>query len=36
MNEINAAKRMKEAAYQKAEGDKIVKVKKAEARWGLD
>jgi len=31
MNEINASKRLKEAAYQKAEGDKIVKVKRAEA-----
>jgi len=31
MNEINASKRMKEAAYQKAEGDKVVKVKRAEA-----
>jgi hypothetical protein len=31
MNEINASKRLKEAAYQRAEGEKIVKVKKAEA-----
>ena len=31
MNEINASKRMKEAAYQKAEGEKILKVKRAEA-----
>ena len=31
MNEINASRRQKEAAYQKAEGDKIIKVKKAEA-----
>lgn len=31
MNEINASKRLKEAAYQRAEGDKIVKVKRAEA-----
>lgn len=31
MNEINAAKRLKEAAYQRAEGEKVVKVKKAEA-----
>ena len=31
MNEINASKRMKEAAYQRAEGEKVVKVKKAEA-----
>eukprot|EP01034_Spumella_vulgaris_P037389 gene37389-46129_t len=31
MNEINASKRMKEAAYQRAEGEKILKVKKAEA-----
>lgn len=31
MNEINASKRIKEAAYQKAEGEKIIKVKAAEA-----
>lgn len=31
MNDINAAKRQKEAAYQKAEGEKIIKVKNAEA-----
>lgn len=31
MNEINASKRMKEAAYQRAEGEKILKVKQAEA-----
>ena len=31
MNEINAAKRLKEAAVQKAEGEKIIRVKKAEA-----
>jgi len=31
MNEINASKRLKEAAFQKAEGDKIRKVKEAEA-----
>ncbi|KAJ1446058.1 band 7 family-domain-containing protein [Pelagophyceae sp. CCMP2097] len=31
MNEINASKRQKEAAYEKAEGDKIVQVKAAEA-----
>lgn len=31
MNEINASKRMKEAAFQRAEGEKVVKVKKAEA-----
>ena len=31
MNEINSSKRLKEAAYQKAEGEKIVKVKRAEA-----
>lgn len=31
MNEINAAKRQKEASYQKAEGEKIIKVKAAEA-----
>ena len=31
MNEINASKRMKEAAAQRAEGDKIVMVKRAEA-----
>lgn len=31
MNEINASKRIKEAAYQRAEGEKIVKVKRAEA-----
>jgi regulator of protease activity HflC (stomatin/prohibitin superfamily) len=31
MNEINASKRLKEAATQRAEGEKIVKVKKAEA-----
>ncbi len=31
MNEINASKRLKEAAYQRAEGEKVVKVKQAEA-----
>ena len=31
MNEINSSQRMKEAAYQRAEGDKVVKVKRAEA-----
>ncbi len=31
MNEINASKRLKEAAYQRAEGEKVVKVKRAEA-----
>jgi len=31
MNEINAAKRQKEAAYQRAEGEKVIKVKAAEA-----
>lgn len=31
MNEINAAKRMKQAAAEKAEGDKILLVKAAEA-----
>jgi len=31
MNEINAAKRLKESAYQRAEGEKILKVKRAEA-----
>jgi regulator of protease activity HflC (stomatin/prohibitin superfamily) len=31
MNEINAAKRNKEAAYQRAEGEKVIKVKRAEA-----
>jgi regulator of protease activity HflC (stomatin/prohibitin superfamily) len=31
MNEINASKRNKEAAHQRAEGEKILKVKKAEA-----
>jgi len=31
MNEINASKRLKESAYQRAEGEKILKVKKAEA-----
>lgn len=31
MNEINSSKRLKEAAYQRAEGEKIVKVKIAEA-----
>lgn len=31
MNEINASKRMKEAAYQRAEGEKLVVVKRAEA-----
>lgn len=31
MNEINASKRLKEAATQRAEGEKIVKVKNAEA-----
>lgn len=32
MNEINASKRLKEAAYQKAEGEKVLKVKAAEAQ----
>ena len=32
MNEINASKRLKEAAYQKAEGEKILRVKNAEAQ----
>ena len=32
MNEINASKRLKEAAYQRAEGEKTVKVKQAEAQ----
>jgi hypothetical protein len=31
MNEINASRRLKESAYQRAEGEKILKVKKAEA-----
>jgi len=31
MNEINASKRLKEAAYEKAEGDKVLVVKAAEA-----
>lgn len=31
MDEIYASKRLKEAAYQRAEGEKIVKVKRAEA-----
>lgn len=31
MNEINASKRIKEAAFQRAEGEKVVKVKRAEA-----
>ena len=31
MNEINAAKRLKESAFQRAEGEKILKVKRAEA-----
>ena len=31
MNEINASKRLKEAAYEKAEGEKIILVKSAEA-----
>ena len=31
MNEINSSKRYKEAAVQKAEGEKVVKVKRAEA-----
>jgi len=30
MNEINASKRLKEAAYERAEGEKILKVKRAE------
>jgi regulator of protease activity HflC (stomatin/prohibitin superfamily) len=30
MNEINASRRLKEAAYQRAEGEKILKVKRAE------
>eukprot|EP01036_Dinobryon_divergens_P035201 gene35201-45589_t len=32
MNEINASKRLKEAAYEKAEGEKVLKVKNAEAQ----
>eukprot|EP01033_Poteriospumella_lacustris_P001543 gene1543-1118_t len=31
MNEINASKRLKESAFQRAEGEKILKVKRAEA-----
>jgi regulator of protease activity HflC (stomatin/prohibitin superfamily) len=31
MNDINSSKRLKEAAYQRAEGEKILKVKQAEA-----
>lgn len=31
MNEINSSKRHREAAYQRAEGEKVVKVKRAEA-----
>ena len=31
MNEINASKRLKEAAFQRAAGEKVVKVKRAEA-----
>jgi len=31
MNDINAAKRLKESAYARAEGEKILKVKRAEA-----
>lgn len=31
MNEINAAQRMREAAMQKAEADKVMVVKRAEA-----
>lgn len=31
MNEINASKRLKESALQRAEGEKILKVKRAEA-----
>jgi hypothetical protein len=31
MNDINASKRLKEAAYQRAEGEKVLKVKQAEA-----
>ena len=31
MNEINASKRLKEASYQRAEGEKVLKVKRAEA-----
>jgi regulator of protease activity HflC (stomatin/prohibitin superfamily) len=31
MNEINASKRIKEASYQRAEGEKLLKVKRAEA-----
>jgi hypothetical protein len=27
MNEINASKRLKESAYQRAEGEKILKVR---------
>ena len=32
MNEINASKRLKEAAFEKAEGEKILLVKSAEAQ----
>jgi len=32
MNDINASKRLKEAAYQRAEGEKILKVKRAEGQ----
>lgn len=31
MNEINASKRIKEASYQRAEGEKLLKVKQSEA-----
>ena len=31
MNEINSSKRLKEAAVQRAEGDKVIRVKQAEA-----
>ena len=31
MNEINSSKRYREASYQRAEGEKIIKVKRAEA-----
>lgn len=31
MNEINSSKRYREASYQRAEGEKVVKVKRAEA-----
>lgn len=31
MNEINSSQRIKEASYQRAEGEKLLKVKRAEA-----